>query len=141
MIITFDPKRTINVEALSDALRALSPAVAGVTIVGDAVDARRRFASHLEVVLTAPLTPADDTAIRNAIAAHNASTLTAEQKAQDEGEADRDALRQAKAAAALDQLADDLAAVDTADVAALRAILRRTLQRQRGIIKALRQVV
>lgn len=141
MIITFDPKRTINVEALSDALRALSPAVAGVTIVGDAVDARRRFASQLEVVLTAPLTPADDTAIRNAIAAHNAATLTDEQRAHDEGEADKDALRQKKADAALDQIADDLAAIDTADVAALRAILRRTLQRQRGIIKAVRYVV
>lgn len=141
MIITFDPKRTINVEALSDALRALSPAVAGVTIVGDAVDARRRFASQLEVVLTAPLTPALDTAVRGAIAAHDADTLTPAQVGEDAAEADKDAMRQAKAGAALDQIADDLAAIDTADVAALRAILRRTIARQRGVIKALRQVV
>ncbi len=141
MIVTFETKRAINISALSHTLRALVPTIAGITVVGDMADGRRCLAAQVEVVLTAPLTPADDTAIRNAIAAHNASTLTAEQEAQDEGEADRDALRQAKAAAALDQLADDLAAVDTADVAALRAILRRTLQRQRGIIRALRQVV
>lgn len=141
MIITFDPKRTINVEALSDALRALSPAVAGVTIVGDAVDARRRFASQLEVVLTAPLTPALDTAVRGAIAAHDADTLTTGQVAADAQEAERDAIRQGKVDAALAQIETDLAAIAAADTAALKAILARTIQRQRGILKAVRYVV
>lgn len=142
MIITFEPKRTINVEALSDALKALVPAkVAGITIAGDIVDVRRRFAAQVEVVTLAALSPAEDTAIRNAIAAHNPDTLTDAQIAADAEEADRDAARQDKVDAALAQIETDLAAIAAADTAALKAILTRTIQRQRAIIKAVRYVV
>lgn len=141
IVIEFNPPRTINAQALTAALKQIAPDCAGVSIVGDVISNHRVAAQRLEIVLPGAPPPNINAALRDAVTAHNAATLTAEQEAQDEGEADRDALRQAKAAAALDQLADDLAAVDTADVAALRAILRRTLQRQRGIIKALRQVV
>jgi hypothetical protein len=141
MIITFEPKRNINVEALSDALKVLSGSVAGISVVGNSVDTRRRFASQVEVVLIAPLTPDADTAIRNAIAAHNADTLTAGQVAADAQEAERDAIRQGKVDAALAQIETDLAAIAAADTAALKAILARTIQRQRAIIKAVRYVV
>jgi hypothetical protein len=141
MIITFEPKRNINVEALSDALKVLSGSVAGINVVGNSVDARRRFASQVEVVLTAPLAPDADTAIRNAIAAHNADTLTAGQVAEDTEEAERDAMRQGQIDAALAQLETDLAAIAAADTAALKAIMTRLLQRQRAIIKAVRYVV
>lgn len=94
MIFTFDPKRTINVEALSDALKALAPAVSGITVIGDMVDARRRFVSRLEVVLSTSLTPEQDTAIRNAINAHNADTLTVGQVAEDTRKVARNDARQ-----------------------------------------------
>ena len=141
MIITFDPPRTINVQALSDALKAISATVAGINVVGFSADARRRFATQLEVVLTGALTPDADTAIRNAIAAHNADTLTAGQVAEDTEEAERDAMRQGQIDAALEQLNTDLAAIAAADTAALKGIMTRLLQRQRAVIKAVRYVV
>lgn len=141
IVIEFDPPRALNAEALTKALKQIAPDCAGVSIVGDVLSNHRVAARRLEIVLPGAPAANINAALRDAVTAHNADALTDEQRAHDEGEADKDALRQKKADAALDQIADDLAAVDTADVAALRAILRRTIARQRGVIKALRQVV
>lgn len=90
--------------------------------------------------------------VREAVRAHDPHAPDPAEAAQAEvvaeREADRELLVREAVADALSRLAvgigqaeDDLAGIDTADIAALRAILRRTVNRQRLMLEFLRRLL